>query len=206
MNIFWGGRSPKVVKFAGITEPFFWRSKPISSRFVACCWRCSSCVSVCRSTWASSREGSASSLPPRSSSRCSRSIVAALFRATCPNRGGRAYAAARAGLRRLRGHAGDDPRRPKCQQSHRTRPHAGGLGICAARGPRLRPFQPRSQPWDLTDPIVIETRKDLKSEKRWQERLQPYDHQVTNLITFCRRLPVTLLNQKPLFFEVPFSQ
>src|SRR3979490_324134 len=47
--------------------------------------------------------------------------------------------------------------------------------------------------WDLTDPIVIETRKDLKSEKRWQDRLKPYHHQVTNLITFCRRLPVTLL-------------
>jgi SNF2 family DNA or RNA helicase len=47
--------------------------------------------------------------------------------------------------------------------------------------------------WDLTDPIVIETRKDLKSEKRWHDRLEPYHHQVTNLITFCRRLPVTLL-------------
>ena len=30
--------------------------------------------------------------------------------------------------------------------------------------------------WDLTDPIVIETRKDLKSEKRWQEHLEPYHH------------------------------
>ena len=47
--------------------------------------------------------------------------------------------------------------------------------------------------WDLSDPIVIESRKDLKSEKRWQNQLQPYHHQVTNLITFCRRLPVTLL-------------
>jgi superfamily II DNA or RNA helicase len=47
--------------------------------------------------------------------------------------------------------------------------------------------------WDLTDPIVIETRKDLKSEKSWHNQLQPYHHQVTNLITFCRRLPVTLL-------------
>src|SRR3954452_15167228 len=47
--------------------------------------------------------------------------------------------------------------------------------------------------WDLTDPIVIETRRDLKSEKRWRDQLQPYHHQVTNLITFCRRLPVTLL-------------
>src|ERR1700749_2202933 len=47
--------------------------------------------------------------------------------------------------------------------------------------------------WDLTDPIVIETRKDLKSEKRWQERLKPYHHQGSNLLTFCGRLPVTLL-------------
>jgi SNF2 family DNA or RNA helicase len=47
--------------------------------------------------------------------------------------------------------------------------------------------------WDLTDPIVIETRRDLKSEKRWKEHLEPYHHQVANLITFCRRLPVTLL-------------
>jgi superfamily II DNA or RNA helicase len=47
--------------------------------------------------------------------------------------------------------------------------------------------------WDLTDPIVIEKREDLKSEYRWRDRLEPYHHQVTNLITFCRRLPVTLL-------------
>src|SRR5437879_6070269 len=47
--------------------------------------------------------------------------------------------------------------------------------------------------WDLIDPIVIETPKDLKSVYRWRDRLEPYHHQVTNLITFCRRLPVTLL-------------
>jgi len=47
--------------------------------------------------------------------------------------------------------------------------------------------------WDLTDPIVIENREDLKSEYRWRDRMEPYHHQVTNLITFCRRLPVTLL-------------
>jgi len=47
--------------------------------------------------------------------------------------------------------------------------------------------------WDLTDPIVIETRDDLKSEYRWRDRLKPYHHQGANLITFCRRLPVTLL-------------
>lgn len=47
--------------------------------------------------------------------------------------------------------------------------------------------------WDLTDPIVIERPEDFKSTYRWQDRLTPYYHQATNLITFCRRLPVTLL-------------
>lgn len=47
--------------------------------------------------------------------------------------------------------------------------------------------------WDLTDPIVIESADDFKSAPRWKDRLTPYHHQVTNLITFCRRLPVTLL-------------
>ena len=47
--------------------------------------------------------------------------------------------------------------------------------------------------WDLTDPIVIESAADFKSAPRWKDRLTPYHHQVTNLITFCRRLPVTLL-------------
>ncbi|QIO36988.1 DEAD/DEAH box helicase [Bradyrhizobium sp. 1(2017)] len=47
--------------------------------------------------------------------------------------------------------------------------------------------------WDLTDPIVIDRAEDFKSAPRWSDRLTPYHHQVTNLITFCRRLPVTLL-------------
>lgn len=47
--------------------------------------------------------------------------------------------------------------------------------------------------WALIDPIVIEGRDDFKSESRWKERLEPFHHQVRNLITFCRRLPVTLL-------------
>jgi SNF2 family DNA or RNA helicase len=47
--------------------------------------------------------------------------------------------------------------------------------------------------WDLTDPIVIESSEDFKSAIRWKDRLTPYQHQVANLITFCRRLPVTLL-------------
>ena len=47
--------------------------------------------------------------------------------------------------------------------------------------------------WDLTDPIVIESSDDFKSTPQWRDRLKPYRHQVSNLITFCRRLPVTLL-------------
>ena len=47
--------------------------------------------------------------------------------------------------------------------------------------------------WDLTDPIVIESPDDFKSAPRWKNRFTPFQHQVTNLITFCRRLPVTLL-------------
>lgn len=48
--------------------------------------------------------------------------------------------------------------------------------------------------WSLDEPIVIDSAADLKSEPTWKAKgLTPYDHQVTNLITFCRRLPVTLL-------------
>src|SRR5215211_7492172 len=47
--------------------------------------------------------------------------------------------------------------------------------------------------WDLSDPIVIESADDFKSARKWKDKLTPYHHQVTNLITFCRRLPVTLL-------------
>jgi SNF2 family DNA or RNA helicase len=47
--------------------------------------------------------------------------------------------------------------------------------------------------YDLIEPIVIESADDLRSEIQWRDKLKPYHHQVTNLITFCRRLPVTLL-------------
>src|SRR6266478_1140545 len=50
-----------------------------------------------------------------------------------------------------------------------------------------------AQEWDLVDPILIKDRQDLKSEHKWRDHIEPYRHQVKNLITFCRRLPVTLL-------------
>src|SRR5215467_1234009 len=50
-----------------------------------------------------------------------------------------------------------------------------------------------AQEWDLVDPILIKDRQDLKSEHKWRDHIEPYYHQIKNLITFCRRLPVTLL-------------
>lgn len=47
--------------------------------------------------------------------------------------------------------------------------------------------------WSLIDPIIINSTDDLKSKARWRETVEPFNHQVTNLINFCRRLPVTLL-------------
>ncbi len=47
--------------------------------------------------------------------------------------------------------------------------------------------------WSLDDPIVINSRDDLISEQKWKGLVDPYEHQVNNLLTFCRRLPVTLL-------------
>src|ERR1700730_8319259 len=50
-----------------------------------------------------------------------------------------------------------------------------------------------AQEWDLVDPILIKDRQDLRSEHKWRDHIEPYHHQIENLITFCRRLPVTLL-------------
>lgn len=47
--------------------------------------------------------------------------------------------------------------------------------------------------WGLDAPILIRDRSDIKSAKRWADKIEPYEHQIRNLITFCRRKPVTLL-------------
>jgi len=46
--------------------------------------------------------------------------------------------------------------------------------------------------YELSTPITIETKEDILSRKHWSERLEPFEHQVQNLITFCRRSPVAL--------------
>lgn len=47
--------------------------------------------------------------------------------------------------------------------------------------------------WSVANPIIISSAEDIKSRANWHGKLKPYEHQVMNLMTFCRRLPVTLL-------------
>lgn len=46
--------------------------------------------------------------------------------------------------------------------------------------------------WSLDAPITIQGEQDILSKRNWAD-FAPYAHQVRNLITFCRRAPVTLL-------------
>jgi hypothetical protein len=48
---------------------------------------------------------------------------------------------------------------------------------------------------------MTDTPDDFKSKQRWRDKLNPYHHEVTNLITFCRRLPVTVGLQSDAFGE-----
>lgn len=47
--------------------------------------------------------------------------------------------------------------------------------------------------WSLQAPVLLRSVADSKAKKVWQSRLEPFRHQVQNLITFCRRAPVALL-------------
>src|SRR4051794_18597176 len=47
--------------------------------------------------------------------------------------------------------------------------------------------------WSLADPIIIKSIEDITSRVEWRDGFLPFEHQVRNLITFCRCLPVTLL-------------
>jgi superfamily II DNA or RNA helicase len=46
---------------------------------------------------------------------------------------------------------------------------------------------------ELASPIIIESRDDILSHKHWAGRVEPFEHQIKNLITFCRRAPVALI-------------
>ncbi len=47
--------------------------------------------------------------------------------------------------------------------------------------------------WSLDAPITIQGEADIQSKRAWEGQVSPYRHQITNLITFCRRAPVALL-------------
>jgi superfamily II DNA or RNA helicase len=47
--------------------------------------------------------------------------------------------------------------------------------------------------WDLDPAILIHDASDIHARKHWAELLEPFEHQVKNLITFCRRAPVALI-------------
>ncbi len=47
--------------------------------------------------------------------------------------------------------------------------------------------------WSLAEPIIINSPEDIRSRAEWKDRFSPFQHQIQNLIRFCRRLPVTLL-------------
>ena len=47
--------------------------------------------------------------------------------------------------------------------------------------------------WSLVEPIIINNAEDIKATN-WRDRdLKPFKHQINNLITFGRRLPVALI-------------
>lgn len=46
--------------------------------------------------------------------------------------------------------------------------------------------------WSLAEPIIINEAADIRSRVDWKDRVEPFRHQVQNLMRFCRRLPVTL--------------
>jgi SNF2-related domain/Helicase conserved C-terminal domain len=46
--------------------------------------------------------------------------------------------------------------------------------------------------WTLQDSALVSSGSDLKSEPRWRDDVVLHSHYITNLITFCRRLPALL--------------
>lgn len=47
--------------------------------------------------------------------------------------------------------------------------------------------------YSLASSIIVRDRSDIESAKHWSDLLEPFEHQVQNLITFCRLGPVQLI-------------
>jgi hypothetical protein len=74
----------------------------------------------------------------------------------------------------------------KCEKVHES-------NLSAARTDEEYALHTAALEWSLAEPIIIQCAEDIKSRVGWQDKLKPFAHQVRNLFTFCRRLPVTLL-------------
>src|SRR5262245_53303922 len=74
--------------------------------------------------------------------------------------------------------------------------------VLSLQSNRLRPAQSELEyrlhraalEWNLDASLAINDPNDIESRKHWSARgLEPYEHQITNLLTFCRRAPVALI-------------
>jgi superfamily II DNA or RNA helicase len=65
--------------------------------------------------------------------------------------------------------------------------------LSAANSDELYDLYKAALEWQLSAPIIIRTPDDIISAERWRDRVQPFHHQVRNLITFCRLAPSVLL-------------
>src|SRR5438445_10044824 len=73
-----------------------------------------------------------------------------------------------------------------CQQVNEER-------LRAARSQEEYALHLAALEWSLAEPLVINRVEDIKSRPNWRGRLEPFDHQVQNLFTYCRKLPVSLI-------------
>jgi len=70
-------------------------------------------------------------------------------------------------------------------------PHVGTLS--PAKSVREHQLHLAALDYSLATPITINGPKDIQSRPHWSQHFQPFEHQVQNLITFCRRAPVAMI-------------
>lgn len=84
-----------------------------------------------------------------------------------------------------------DPPPPSSSRWDASSLHLGRLA--AARSDEHLQVHLAAVEYELSAPITIESKEDIQSRTHWSESMEPFDHQVKNLITFCRRAPVALI-------------
>jgi superfamily II DNA or RNA helicase len=72
----------------------------------------------------------------------------------------------------------------------------GSVGIPVLHGaadPEALQLHLAAIEYTLATPITIKDKDDIRSAPHWSEHFTPFEHQVRNLITYCRRAPVALI-------------